>query len=77
MKTISFFFSFFYFYLILINNAYSYIGLGPLIPIVGNFLLLIFGLVISIFGMIIGYYKIFKSKNKKSSNFENKNKYEK
>ena len=77
MKIISFLFSFFYLYLILINNAYSYIGLGPLIPIVGNFLLLVFGLVISIFGMIIGYYKIFKSKNKKSTDFENKNKDEK
>ena len=63
--------------LITINKAYAYIGLGPLVPMIGTIIAYIFIGFISLFGIIIYPVRmIFKKiKNKKNNIHNNKKKY--
>ncbi len=55
------------------QNAFAYLGLGPLIPLIGSGIAYFFVLLVTIFGFIIfplrkliSYLKNKKSKNKKT-----------
>ena len=56
------------------SESYSYIGLGPLIPIIGSSIVFLFGVIVAIVGFIsypaIKVYKYFKKK--KIENFKKK-----
>ena len=56
--------------LIFISEANAYIGLGPLIPIIGSSIAFVFGLIIVFLGFIsyplIKVYKFFKKKKEKT-----------
>ena len=60
---ISFFILFFH------NVGHAYIGLGPLIPVLGNIIVWVFVALVSIFGFIVYPIKkiLDKTKNKKKS----------
>lgn len=54
--------------LVFLKPAYAYLGLGPLIPVIGNIIVYIFLFIISIIGMVVYPIKILlkiKKKNKK------------
>ena len=56
------------FFIFFFNSVgHSYIGLGPLIPVLGNFIVWIFVALVSIFGFIVYPIKkiLDKTKNKK------------
>ena len=61
---ILFFFTFFF-----NTNSYAYIGLGPLIPILGNIIVWLFVALVGFFGFIVYPIKkiLDKFKNKKKS----------
>ena len=58
--------------LFLSSKAYAYIGLGPLLPMIGSIIAYIFIGIITIFGFIIYPFRIIlkKIKNKKNENEE-------
>ena len=62
--------------LLICNDAEAYIGLGPLIPIIGSSIVFLWGLVILVFGLfsypLIKLYKFIKNKKKSRLDFENK-----
>ena len=64
-------------FLIISTNAEAYIGLGPLIPIIGSSIAFLWGLIIIVIGLfsypLIKFYKFIKNKKKSNSDFENKN----
>tara|TARA_Y100001958_G_C21217643_1_gene543022 strand:+ start:408 stop:641 length:234 start_codon:yes stop_codon:yes gene_type:complete len=64
-------------FLIISTSAEAYIGLGPLIPIIGSSIAFLWGLIIIVIGLfsypLIKFYKFIKNKKKSSSDFENKN----
>ena len=64
-------------FLIISTRAEAYIGLGPLIPIIGSSLAFLWGLIIVVIGLfsypLIKFYKFIKNKKKSNSDFENKN----
>tara|TARA_Y100000992_G_C21203117_1_gene461519 strand:+ start:368 stop:601 length:234 start_codon:yes stop_codon:yes gene_type:complete len=66
--------------LLFCNKAEAYIGLGPLIPIIGSSIVFLWGLVIVVFGLfsypLIKLYKFIKNKKKSKSDFENKDEIE-
>jgi len=57
------------FFFNLVSELSAYIGLGPLIPIIGSSIAFIFGLIIVIIGFfsypIIKFYNLLKKRNKK------------
>ena len=59
------------------NQAEAYIGLGPLIPIIGSSIVFLWGRAIVVFGLfsypLIKLYKFIKNKKKSKLDFENKN----
>ena len=57
---------------VLTSKAYAYIGLGPLLPMIGSIIAYIFIGIITIFGFIIYPFRIIlkKKKNKKNKNEE-------
>lgn len=61
---------------LLSNKAEAYIGLGPLIPIIGSSIVFLWGLIIVVFGLfsypLIKFYKFIKNKKKTNSDFKNK-----
>ena len=64
------------FFLLICNEAEAYIGLGPLIPIIGISIVFLWGLVIIVFGLfsypLIKLFKFLKNKKKSKPDFENK-----
>jgi hypothetical protein len=51
--------------LFLTNNAFAYLGIAPLIPLIGQGILFIFGIVVIFFGIIFYPIKLlFKKKEK-------------
>ena len=58
------------------NKAEAYIGLGPLIPIIGSSIAFLWGLIIVVIGLfsypLIKFYKFIKNKKKSNLDFENK-----
>ena len=58
------------------ENSYAYVGLGPLIPILGNIIVYIFLAIVAFLGIIIYPLKItfnkLKNKKKKNTNIKNK-----
>lgn len=64
------------FFLLICNEAEAYIGLGPLIPIIGSSIVFLWGLVIIVFGLfsypLIKLFKFLKNKKKSKPDFENK-----
>ena len=64
------------FFLLICNEAEAYIGLGPLIPIIGSAIVFLWGLVIIVFGLfsypLIKLFKFLKNKKKSKPDFENK-----
>ena len=58
--------------LFLSSKTYAYIGLGPLLPMIGSIIAYIFIGIITIFGFIIYPFRIIlkKIKNKKNENEE-------
>jgi hypothetical protein len=65
-----------FFLLLICNQAEAYIGLGPLIPIIGSSIVFLWGLVIIVFGLfsypLIKLFKFIKNKKKSKLDFENK-----
>ena len=63
--------------LITFTNAHAYIGLGPLLPMLGTIVAYIFIGIISIFGIIVYPLRIvikkIKSKKKQDQDIHNKN----
>lgn len=63
-------------YLLLIlffsSSAHAYLGLGALLPLLGSSVLFVFGLVVSILGVI--FYPIIKLLNNKKNKSYKKNK---
>ena len=58
------------FFIFFFNNfSHAYIGLGPLIPILGNIIVWVFVVLVTIFGFIVYPIKkiLDKTKNKKKS----------
>jgi len=55
-----------------INNSYAYLGLGPLIPVLGNIILFLFVGFISILGFL--YYPLKKIKEYTKNKIKNKKK---
>tara|TARA_Y100000590_G_C15437808_1_gene907664 strand:- start:69 stop:308 length:240 start_codon:yes stop_codon:yes gene_type:complete len=66
----------FVFNLFITENLYAYVGLGPLIPIIGNLIIYIFLALVAILGIIVYPLKSiinkFKNKKKNTSNLKNK-----
>ena len=64
------------FFLLICNEAEAYIGLGPLIPIIGSSIVFLWGVVIIVFGLfsypLIKLFKFLKNKKKSKPDFENK-----
>ena len=64
------------FFLLICNQAEAYIGLGPLIPIIGSSIVFLWGLVIIVFGLfsypLIKLFKFIKNKKKSKPEFDNK-----
>ncbi len=64
------------FFLLICNQAEAYIGLGPLIPIIGSSIVFLWGLVIIVFGLfsypLIKLFKFIKNKKKSKPDFDNK-----
>ena len=59
-----------FFFIFLFNNiGHAYVGLGPLIPVLGSILVWLFVAIISVFGFIVYPKKkiLDKTKNKKKS----------
>jgi len=63
-------------FLILIfpSLSYAYLGLGPLIPIVGNAIIFIFGGLVVVLGVLIKPFLIFRNKFKKNKSKNTKTK---
>lgn len=61
-------FTIFILYFLITDNAYAYIGIGPLLPLLGSAILYIFLGLVSVLGFIIypirKIYKYFKDKKK-------------
>ena len=61
-------FTIFILYFLITGNAYAYIGIGPLLPLLGSAILYIFLGLVSVLGFIIypirKIYKYFKDKKK-------------
>ena len=54
-----------FFNIFLINNAFAYLGIAPLIPLIGQGILFIFGFIVIFFGIIFYPIKLlFKKKEK-------------
>ena len=60
--------SIFIFCFLITDNAYAYIGIGPLLPLLGSAILYIFLGIVSVLGFVIypvrKIYKYFKDKKK-------------
>ena len=63
------FISYIIFFIFLSTPSYSYVGLGPLIPLLGNAIIFIFLLFLSILGII--FYPILKFYKSIKQNFTN------
>mgnify|MGYP001178939567 CR=1 FL=1 len=58
----------FLFLIISITKCFSYIGLGPLIPFIGQTIIFLFSIVIILIGLLAYPLKLFLNKKKKKSN---------
>ncbi len=55
------------------ENAFAYLGIAPLIPLIGQGILFIFGIIVIFFGIIFYPIKLlFKKKEKKQIEKKNK-----